>query len=1202
MFGLLSFVLFILSAACLQLQQGAYEDLVVAIDESVPAGDCQTIVDNLKATLNESSQYLYNALDSRAYIRSVTVSLPASWPDSCVADPIVAGSGEQSDISIVTRGPSGSRAWTQQSAGCGQPGDQIYITYDSFRSAEPAMSRTLIKEFAKYRYGVFDEQGYDQDLVYPMCYREDESKPLLVTGCSDSVIQDNGICTNPSMPFNASDLVDPTSRSSIMFAAEAPLVSMFCDDGNHDRNAPTKHNFMCERRSTLEVILRHEDFIGNTVQHSNDITNTTPTIVFKRQSLTRYVLVIEDTNEMMIRESWTYLRNAIRKWAVYDLPSNTEVGLVMANESSASKLLNISSLIKSNVRDLVASNIPYTPGDSRAAACLQCALQDAIEMLKERNRTHGPASSVIVLIAPGMEHSHQMPDLAKEATASRIKIATINYPGVFRTQMLDTVATETGGVAYTVLEKKYNVDTSLLSTYFQLTNVMYSITQRFYQGNPRNLPVEIHRRELVDDRYSVTGSFVLDKDIGEPARFALYTHNVDSPLIRSLTLTSPSQVHYQAKSDSLLSVKIITIAASINETGTWTYKVERFSGNPQPHFIQVTATPRTSSSAVVRTKFWTGRNQPGGPLVLYAEVKKNERPVMGAKVEVTVSRPEYNGSTSHSEKFDLLDTGSGDPDVTKGDGIYTRYFSAGLAGGPGMYTFEVMVTDNGNTAYAVPENTEDTYDFDKPCCGTFIPTSKVQPISPFQRVLAPVTIFVTPEEILSASQLAVGRVGDLRAHIFVDEQKVKLTWSAPDMGGANVARYEVKYANSVQNITDNYETNAMVWDQGTPFPQSPGSETTFTLNFAQNPTMLLDRPLYFAVKSFSRISQDAGGARPISNWVRVFVASPPPPPTSSPIYPTMSVTSWPFNNHKSVNVEERRIASGLDLGLQLILPIVFGVVFLALIMAIYCYCCIVKPKRNGEIKSDKMSTVTIVPPNPNATSASANTTPQHNNAYTTDTNDHHTVGVPIYQDQTYDDEPTKKRLSIVHQQEQQLIDELKQQQQHLQQQGELRQVPGNYPGALSVISNNTLQRGGRTLSPYESWTASQLLHEHERRHSPSMMDELMQAEHQQMLPVHQQQPQQDHISITGQSLDHVSVNGAHFSVLPPPVPPLPSYNGYPVNYPIYGVHQAQPIHTVPAPNMYQSVHRNDMQFNSSLQGSLSSVHSGEKKRRNVTMV
>lgn len=35
----------------------------------------------------------------------------------------------------------------------------------------------------------------------------------------------------------------------------------------------------------------------------------------------------------------------------------------------------------------------------------------------------------------------------------------------------------------------------------------------------------------------------------------------------------------------------------------------------------------------------------------------------------------------------------------KGDGIYSRYFSPSV-GGPGVYTFEVTVTDNGNTAYS----------------------------------------------------------------------------------------------------------------------------------------------------------------------------------------------------------------------------------------------------------------------------------------------------------------------------------------------------------------------------------------------------------------------------------------------------------------------------------------------------------------------
>lgn len=1199
-------VLFICSSLSstqgLQLTQGAYEDLVVSISDNVSGEDCHTLISNLKTTLTDSSQFLFDALDSRAYIRSATIIIPGSWPDSCAQGPIGPSSGESSDISIIPKGPTGTYTWTQQSAGCGKSGDQIYVTSEAVQNSDYSFSRILVKEFAKYRYGVFDEHGYDQDQVYPMCYKENDDEPLKVTSCSDMTVHDNGICSNTQMPLNVSDLVEPIARSSIMFAAGAPSVNMFCDEGTHDRNAPTKHNFMCKRRSTLDVILQHADFFGNVAQTSNQYSNTTFTI--KKQTMTRYVVIIEDTKEMLLRESWTYLRNAIRKWAVHDLLSNTEVGLVMVNDVKAVKRLDITSLKNPTDRDLVGSSIPYTPGDSRAAPCLQCAIKDSIQMLKNRVRSHGPANSVILIIAPGMEYSHEVPELAKEARNTKIKIATINYPGIIRQQMLDSISAETGGLSFTVQEKKHNFDTSLLTTYFQLTNVLYNIGQRYYQGNPLNLPIEIHRKELTDDgRNSVTGSFVVDPDLGEPARFAVFTHNGDSPLIKSLTLWSPSQVQYQRISESLLSVKIITIAATINETGTWTYKVERFSGNPQPHFIQVMATPRSTAASVVRSRFWTGKNQAGGPLVLYVEVKKQERPVMAAKVEVTVTRQEFNGTGIQKEKFDLLDTGSGDPDVTKGDGIYSRYFSAASAGGAGLYTFEVTVTDNGNTAYAVPDD-EDTSDSDKPCCGSFIQKSRVTTLQPFQRVLPPITKFITPEEILSAGQLTIGRIGDLKAQVSKDEQRVKLIWTAPDMGGYNVARYEIKFANSIYDITEKYEINAIIWEHGIPFPQSPGSETSFTLNFTQEPT-LLDKPLYFAVKAFSQISHDATSG-PISNWVRVFVASPPPPPSPTYLYPSTNVFTWPNNSYKSVNVVNvgPRLSSGLDLGLQLILPIVFGVVLLSIIMAAYCYCCVVKRrKRNDDLKTNKMSNVTIVPSATNTALPSVNNSPQHNNAYTTDSSDHHTVGVPIYQDQQYDDE--KKRLSIVHQQEQQLIDELKQQQQHqhllhLQQQRDHMQTPNNtYSGALSVISNNTLQRNGRTLSPYESWSASDLLHEHERRHSPSMMDGMIPEE---MMPNHHQV---DHLSITGQCLDHMSVSGQHFNVVaPPPVPPLPSYNGYPVNYTIYGVHQPPQHQPPPNGGLYQALHRNENlpAFNSSLQGSMSSVNSGEKKRRNVTMV
>lgn len=90
-----------------------------------------------------------------------------------------------------------------------------------------------------------------------------------------------------------------------------------------------------------------------------------------------------------MQESWSFLRLAIRKWAVHDLPANTEVGLVSANDSSANRLHGLSRLQTPEARDQVASNIPYSTGDSRQPACLACALKEAIQVINHANVTFG---------------------------------------------------------------------------------------------------------------------------------------------------------------------------------------------------------------------------------------------------------------------------------------------------------------------------------------------------------------------------------------------------------------------------------------------------------------------------------------------------------------------------------------------------------------------------------------------------------------------------------------------------------------------------------------------------------------------------------------------------------------------------------------------------------------------------------------------
>lgn len=188
-------------------------------------------------------------------------------------------------------------------------------------------------------------------------------------------------------------------------------------------------------------------------------------------------------------------------------------------------------------------------------------------MLETRSGSYGPASSVIVVIAPGINsHTSDLARQVAEAKDKNMRIATVTYPMLKRATSLDWMAERTGGISFTVTEQRYNMAMSYLSTYFKLTNVMRNIMETYYQGNKGDLPVEIHRRELTDDgRTNVQGSFVLEDNMGEPAKFTVYTHNTENPLIRAITLTSPSQKVYSTRSDSLLSLKMLSVPAIINE-------------------------------------------------------------------------------------------------------------------------------------------------------------------------------------------------------------------------------------------------------------------------------------------------------------------------------------------------------------------------------------------------------------------------------------------------------------------------------------------------------------------------------------------------------------------------------------------------------------------------------------------------------------
>lgn len=1057
----------------------------------------------------------------------------------------------------------------------------------------------------------------------------------------------------------------------------------FCDDDSHNRYAPTKQNQICGRRSVLDVIVKHSDFADK--YHHDDSTSTNrhvelmPKFAYKKRSTTRYILILDETQDTMVRESWTFLRLAIRNWVVYDLPANTEVGVLLANDTGSSKTFDLSSLAKEKNRNLIASFIPFSPGESQKPACMNCAVRDAQAMLEKQTNDYGAANSVILIIAPGMDVKTDYLTLSKAAKKEKIRIATINYPGVIHRKPLDALAKPTSGLSYTLFESKQNSERSYLTTYFNLVNMLHHIMTEYYEGNRLDLPIEIHRKKLFDinddqsaKRRSITGTFLLDDTMGAPSSFLLYTHNTEYPLINSAILNSPSGVAYLKRSDERLSVKQLSIEAQINETGSWTYTIDRFNGNPQPHFVQVMATVRKDAMSAITVNAWIEQQQNNssdiyshhssyGPIIIYVEVKKGELPVNEALVEMTIQRPDIQCDTPSKceETLRIFDTGSGDPDITRGDGIYTRYFNP-VSSGAGTYQFDIQVTDNGNTAYSLPDgyNADFSDLIDTKCCGSFIPHPSKQPLPSFQRIVPTLTVFVSEQQIHNDIIDGVGNIGDVRIES-VDTARIRLSWTAPDMGGLSVARYEVRYAFNVQDIVDSFETS-LPWEHDSPLAFSIGDHTAFTMNISADPS-LIGKTIFIAVRPFARLTNDARPG-PVSNYVRVHVKAPPPP--STPATNAPNAQQPPYDGYGNGDIVHGSPYYTGDIE-WIVLVIIIAVVAIVLVCFVaFCYFCLVRRRSRGNEKSSKNSIcesdkftkhTKIDKVNANA---SNNLLPSLNNgnsihqirspsppkqdyvdyqgqsqfdqsAYIicpTEIPDPHTVGLPLYHSD--DDINKQQQYSMVQDLENDLLEKYKQENQMIY------RSYGTTNGCVPNSTTNTLTRNGQQqiLSPYQSWTASQLLHEHERRHS-SLDDIIHPIDH---IMEHDMHHNNDNISLIQNGFhkgERLSIAGPPMSagmvnammnstpVNSPPVPPLPyttNNSGYPINYQIYSSGYGGSTQT-PSMSNYSMVMRNNEPSqmrpklntnnhntnSSSLQGSLCSVHSGndmKKKTRTITMV
>ncbi|KAI0208298.1 Calcium-activated chloride channel regulator 4A [Lamellibrachia satsuma] len=109
----------------IKLVDNGYEDILVAIGESVPVSESGNMIRRIKTFFKLASHDLFQATYQRVYFRNITILVPKSWGSSTSYD--AATTETFSSANVVIDGPEMETPTTWTYGECGQPGEYIQI-------------------------------------------------------------------------------------------------------------------------------------------------------------------------------------------------------------------------------------------------------------------------------------------------------------------------------------------------------------------------------------------------------------------------------------------------------------------------------------------------------------------------------------------------------------------------------------------------------------------------------------------------------------------------------------------------------------------------------------------------------------------------------------------------------------------------------------------------------------------------------------------------------------------------------------------------------------------------------------------------------------------------------------------------------------------------------------------------------------------
>ncbi|KFO28031.1 Calcium-activated chloride channel regulator 4 [Fukomys damarensis] len=662
------------NASLVQLNENGYEDVIIAIDPAVPEDG--EIIEQIKAMVTAASTYLFEATEKRFFFKTVSVLIPETWKENPQYRRPKHESYKHADVIVAPPAlPGGDAPYTRQFTECGERGEYIHFTPDFVLGRKQneygPSGRLLVHEWAHLRWGVFDEYSEDQPFYIGKSKKIEATRQCStgITGTNSVYTCQGGSCItrrcriDPTTKLYEKDCQFfpdkvQTEKASIMFMQSIDSVVEFCNEKNHNQEAPSLQNLKCNYRSTWEVIRESEDF-----NRAVPITGPPfpPAFSLLRISERIVCLVLDKSGSMSGSNRLNRMNQAAKHFLLQTVENGSWVGMVQFDSGANinSELIRIRS---NSERDTLVKSLPT---QAKGGTSICSGLRTAFQVM--RNKDFPLDGSEIVLLTDGEDSTaSSCVDEVKESGAIIHFIAL----GPQADQAVIQMSNITGGNHFYASDNAEN--NGLIDAFAALTSENADPSQKSIQLESKGL-------KLINNAW-MNDTVIMDSTVGKDT-FFLVTWTVQPP---SISLWNPSGTLTAGFTQDTASRMAYLSIPGNAQVGTWTYSLQAKANS---EILTITVTSQAANSAVppitVNAKMNKDTNSFPSPMIVYAEVQQGYAPILGANVTAVIE-----SNTGKTEVLELLDNGAGEiegnpprPEADKNTQTILENFSRTASGG-----------------------------------------------------------------------------------------------------------------------------------------------------------------------------------------------------------------------------------------------------------------------------------------------------------------------------------------------------------------------------------------------------------------------------------------------------------------------------------------------------------------------------------------